>query len=165
MAGRSTYSDEDKGAVLAVLAANGGNIKRTSRETGVAEGTLRYWIKKAPPSDETVQAAVLEFVSRAEAIRKMALDELEKSIETGKVSARELITVVGVLDDKITRAKGLPTQRTEQKLALPSREELASLLGGFVQGAIQMAEQRDEEIVDAEYAEVPEPRALPSPRE
>jgi transposase-like protein len=165
VAGRSTYSDEDKGAVLAVLAANGGNIKRTSRETGVAEGTLRYWIKKAPPSDETVQAAVLEFVSRAEAIRKMALDELEKSIETGKVSARELITVVGVLDDKITRAKGLPTQRTEQKLALPSREELASLLGGFVQGAIQMAEQRDEEIVDAEYAEVPEPRALPSPRE
>lgn len=165
MAGRSSYSDEDKASVLAVLAANNGNIKRTARETGIAEGTVRYWAKKAaPPSDETLQAAVDDFVDKAEKIRGMALANLEAAIESGEISPRELITVIGVLDDKVTRAKGLPTQRTENTLALPSREALAELFGGFVQGAIEMAESRDADVVDGEYVEVSTP-ALPAPRE
>jgi transposase-like protein len=167
MAGRSTYSPEDKAAVLAVLAANGGNIKRTARETGIAITTVRNWSRgnTAPPSDELVQAAVDEFVKSAERIREMALVKLEAAVESGEVKARDLITVIGVLDDKITRASGLPTQRTEHQHALPSREELQSVLGAAIGSMIEAAERRDGEIVeDAEYTVVP-PRALPPARE
>ena len=166
MAGRSTYSDEDKAAVLAVLAANGGNIKRTSRETGVAVSTVRNWSRGlASPSSEKVQEAVDKFVDQAEKVRNMALDELERAIMTGEVKDRDLITILGVLDDKITRAKGLPTQRTAHQHELPSREELALVLGTAIGGMIEAAEQRDEEIIeDAVYTVVP-PRALPQPPE
>ena len=167
MAGRSTYSPEDKAAVMAVLAANGGNQKRTARETGVPLATLRYWIKhpeSAPPSDEQVQAAVDGFVEGAERIRDAALKKLGDLVTNDQVSARDLITTLGVLDDKITRAKGLPTQRTEHQHALPSREELAGVLGAAITGMIEMAERRDDEIIDGEVVEVA-PLALPSPRE
>lgn len=168
MAGRSTYSPEDKAAVMAVLAANGGNQKRTARETGVPLATLRYWIKhpeSSPPSAEQVQAAVDGFVSHAEQIRDAALKKLGDLVMNDEVSARDLITTLGVLDDKITRAKGLPTQRTEHQHALPSREELAQVLGSAITGMIEMAERRDDEIIeDAEYTVVP-PRALPQPTE
>ncbi len=168
MAGRSTYSPEDKAAIMAVLAANGGNQKRTARETGVPLTTLRYWVKhpeSAPPSSEQVQAAVDEFVGAAQRIRDAALSKLEGLVQSNQVSARELITVVGVLDDKITRASGLPTQRTEHQHALPSREDLQTVLGAAIGGMIEMAERRDAEIVDGEVVEVAEVKALPSPRE
>jgi transposase-like protein len=168
MAGRSTYSPEDKAAVMAVLAANGGNQKRTARDTGIPLATLRYWIKhpgSAPPSDEQVQAAVDSFVGDAQRIRDAALSKLEGLVESDQVSARELITVVGVLDDKITRASGLPTQRTEHQHALPTREELQTVLGAAIGGMIEMAERRDREVVDGEVVEDAEYRALPTPRE
>lgn len=165
MAGRSTYRDEDKAAVLAVLAANGGNIKRTARETGIPITTVRRWSSpgSTPPPAEKVQEAVDEFVKRAEAIREMALVKLESAVAAGEVSARDLITVIGVLDDKLTRAKGLPTQRTEHQHALPSREELQDVIGGAIAGMIQAAERRDDEIVidEADVVEIA-PRALPS---
>jgi transposase-like protein len=166
VAGRSTYSDEDKAAVLAVLAANGGNIKRTARETSIPVSTLSYWAKgNASPSTEAVQAAVDKFVDQAERVRNMALDELERAIGTGEVKDKDLITILGVLDDKITRARGLPTQRTEHQHSLPSRDELEIVLGGAIRGMVAAAEQRDDEIIeDAEYTVVP-PRALPKPRE
>lgn len=168
MAGRSTYSPEDKAAVMAVLAANGGNQKRTARETGVPLATLRYWIKhpeSSPPSEEQVQAATDEFVGDAEKIRNAALKKLGDLVMADEVSARDLVTTLGVLDDKITRAKGLPTQRTEHVGELPTREALQEVLGSAISGMIEMAERRDREIVDGEVVEDAEYRALPSPRE
>lgn len=166
MAGQSRYSDEDKAAVLAALAANGGNLLRTSKETGVSRNTIRHWVEEAPPPDETLQAAVDEFVTEAKGIRTKALEKLKGLVENDQVDARTLITIVGVLDDKVTRASGLPTSRTEHQNALPPREELKELLGTFVQVAVEAAEQRDSDIEDAEYVVVPQPRvALPQPRE
>ena len=41
------YSEEAKAEVLAKLAANGGNVLKTARETGLREGTIRRWRKAA----------------------------------------------------------------------------------------------------------------------
>ena len=166
MSGRSRYSDEDKAAVLAVYASNGGNLLRTAKETGVSRNTIRHWLEEAPPPDETLQAAVDAFVAEARSIRTIALEKLKGLVENDQVDARTLITVVGVLDDKVTRASGLPTSRTEHQNALPSREELKELLGTFVEVAVEAAEQRDSDIEDAEYVTVRQPQpALPQPRE
>jgi transposase-like protein len=165
MAGRTQFSDEDKARLYTALAANDWNVKRTARETGFSISTVRRYRDKfqsEPPSTELVEAAVGEFVDDAEKIRNLALQKLEAKIKEGDISARDLVTTIGVLDDKITRAKGLPTSRTENVSAFPSREELGELLGGFMVGAIQAAEKRHAEIVDAEIVEEAEPLALPS---
>lgn len=163
MSGQSRYSDEDKAAVLAVYAGNGGNLLRTSRETGVSRNTIRHWITNAPPPPETLQAAVDDFVDDARSLRNVALSTLRDRI--AEATPRELITIVGVLDDKVVRASGQPTSRTEHVNALPDREALREVLEGFVSVAVAAAEQRDSDIEDAEYVVTPQPRALPSPRE
>jgi transposase-like protein len=40
---KKRYSDEDRAACLAALAANGGNVGKTARQCGVPETTLRQW--------------------------------------------------------------------------------------------------------------------------
>lgn len=51
---RRHYSDNDRAAALAVLAANDGNLSRTARETGVPLTTLKAWADapdRAAPSE------------------------------------------------------------------------------------------------------------------
>ncbi len=39
------YTDEERAAILANYRANGGNLKKTARESGVPAPTLRHWLK------------------------------------------------------------------------------------------------------------------------
>lgn len=41
------YTDGDRQVALEILAANGGNVAKTSRETGIRHETLRAWRDKA----------------------------------------------------------------------------------------------------------------------
>ena len=41
MAGRAKYTEEDRAKVFVLLRTNDGNVKRTSREAGVPENTVR----------------------------------------------------------------------------------------------------------------------------
>jgi transposase-like protein len=63
------YSDEEKQAALRHLAANDGNVTRTSRETGIPRSTLRDWkAQQARRSDEmiqTLQTAMHKLEARA----------------------------------------------------------------------------------------------------
>lgn len=169
MAGRATYSDADKARVYVVLTANDGNVKRTSREAGVPENTVRRWRdeweKNGPPATEEVEQAVSEFTTQATTVRDLAVDVMEKKLkllqqDPDKAKLAELSTVVGVLDDKIRRASGLDEgNRVDHHHHLPAADEIRELMTGFVQGAIAAAERRTLEIVDAEFEEQP---ALPS---
>jgi ribosomal protein L10 len=81
---------------------------------------------------------------------------LEERIEEGTIKPSELITTIGVLDDKIRLAKGLATSKVEHSSSLPPAAELQAVLAGVVQGAIAAAERRDE-VIDAEVvSEIPE---------
>lgn len=160
MAGRSAYTDADRAKVYVVLQAHNWMVKRAARESGFSESTVRRWKAEFQagnvPDQDSIDAQVDEFVSDAEVVRAEALAILRDKLPEAKPS--ELITVVGVLDDKIVRAKGLATSRNEHVLQLPSREEMAELLGGAVEGAIAAAQRRQAEIVDAD---VVERKALP----
>ena len=151
------FSDKDKAAILATLAANGGNVKRTARDADVLPATVRRWRDAAKvgqgPSEEAVTEAVTEFVAAAGKVRDMALKSLEAKIAAGELKGSELITTVGVLDDKIRLATGQPTSRTESSSALPPAHELRELMAGVVQGAIAAAERRHDEIIDAEIVQ------------
>lgn len=166
MAGKTTYSDDDLARLYVALTANEGNVKRTARDTGVPESTVRMykrkWESEGPPPIEGVEEAVEAFAVRAERVRDKALDAIEDKIPNGKIG--ELTTLVGVLDDKITRAKGLSTGRVEHVHSLPDAEVIREALGAVFQGALQAAAQREEEIIDAEIVEEQSPKELPRGR-
>lgn len=165
MAGKALFTDAQKAAAYIALQANEGNVLRTTRETGIPQTTLRRWKDEwdrngAPDtSDPVVAKALDDYAAEAVLVRDFALTTLKHKIPDAKPG--ELITIIGVLDDKITRARGLATSRTEHTVKLPSREDLLELIGS---GARQIAEAtviREEEIIDAQVVEQAR-RALPA---
>ncbi len=158
--GAKRLTEADKAQILATLAANDGNVKRTARDLGLTAPTVRRYRDKAVhgegPAQELVIAAVGDFVEKAETIRNKAMILLEARIMLGEIKASELITTIGVLDDKIRLAKNLPTSKVEHTSALPDAVALREALGPIVQGAIEAAGRRHDEIVDAEIVEATE---------
>jgi transposase-like protein len=171
VAARATYTDADKAKVYVVLTTNEGNVKRTARETGVPENTVRRWKKdfeeNGPPSTEEVEREVTNFLEEAVSVRDLSLQALRLKVELllkdpDKVKVAELTTLMGVLTDKIDRAAGLALGRVEHQHTLPPVEEMAAQLGSALRLAIEAADRRDVEIIDAEFEEQA-PKALPSP--
>lgn len=154
MAGKSPYSDKDRATVYTVLLANEGNVKRTARDTGVNETTVRRWKREFadnPPPVEAVEAAVNDFVTDAKRVRNLALLEIERQINAGTFKGAALVTVVGVLDDKVTRVEGpVHKSQVDHIHHLPSADEARALLGGLLTGAIDSGRVRQAELIDAD---------------
>ena len=161
MAGRAAYDAADKARVYVVLTTNENNIKRTARETGVPENTIRRWRdeweKNGPPETEVVQQVVADEIDAAERVANKALDRMEEMIDNKEGTLAQVTTAYGVLRDKIDRAKGLLNPRPEQSSNALDRNEVRELLTGFVMAAQDHASRREAEIIDAEIIE---PRAL-----
>lgn len=164
MAGRTTYSEVDEARIYVVLTANDGNVKRTSRETGVPESTVRNFKRKFetnPPSVEAVETEIEagDYTGDLEVIRTELAIALRREIP--HMRGKDLAVALGIVDDKLTRARGLATERTETVHKLPSAEELALAGQMLAQGAIEAARQRQHEIVEAKVREQPAlPRGL-----
>lgn len=164
MAGRQQYTDQVKAAAFATLEVNDGNVKRTARDLGLPISTLRRWRDdwekdKNIPAAEDLIVATGDFLEDAERVRNLSLRKLEAKILNNEGTVAQVATVLGILDDKIARAKGLADRVTEHKITLPSREDIVAALQGLQQGAIEAAAERDEVIVEAELVEA---KALPA---
>ena len=161
MAGRAQYPEAKRAEVYVILEANEGNVKRTARDTGIPPSTVRKWRDDwangvGIPSTDMVKASSGEFVDEATRVRNLALVELEKKLPDA--TAASLANIIGTLDDRISRARGVADKVTEHKITLPSRDEIVEALQGLQQQAIEAAEMREQEIVEAEVVEM---RALP----
>ena len=174
---RATYTEADRARVYVALITNSpdgtlpnANVKRTARDTTVPENTVRswkkMWIENGPPSQEEVEVAAGAFLDEAVELRGEALQAVRLKVklllkDPSKVKVAEMTTLIGVLDDKITRAQGLATGRVEHVHALPPGDQLvAPLLEAFA-AVRQLTQQREEEIIDADYSVI-EQKALPS---
>jgi len=165
VARRATYTEQDKARVYVVLTANDGNVKRTSRETGVPENTVRRWrdeFKENPPSTEEVEEAASSFVTDADEIRMLGLEVLRAKLvllqqNPKDVNVGQVTTMIGILTDKIDRAAGLATSRVEHEHRLNS-SDIREALVGFVTDMKQLSRSREVEIQEAEIVEQP---ALP----
>lgn len=149
---RKLYNDADKAGVLVSLTVNDNNIKRTHRDTGIPESTIRDWRAEwdrdgVPPEllevSETIATDVL---GEMEEVRDLALVALKAAIKSGDLKNEKLITVIGVLEDKIRLGKGLVTSRSETVQSLPDPKELQELLGGYIRDSLDLAKKREEEI-------------------
>lgn len=72
---KRTYTDAEREATLTVLKANGGNLKKTSRETGVSLPTLREWKAGGKVRADPIKAAALaeSYLQRVKAAREAAM--------------------------------------------------------------------------------------------
>lgn len=166
---RRLYTDEERAAVYVALAVNDGNVARSSRDTGVAESTVRDWkqtwdAEGVPLEIQNLADSIATgFVHDAERVRDKALKALEQAIDAGEVKSQNLITVVGVLEDKIRLGKGLATSRKETVHSLPDPQEVQNQLAGAVLAVLEAARDRELDIIDAEVVEA-SPEALPAAR-
>lgn len=137
------------------LTVNQGNLKRTARDTNIPESTLRQWRaeweESGPPDTSLVVEAAGDFIGEAEAVRDEALAEMRRKIPAATPSA--LVAMVGMLTDKIAMARGLATSRSETVHSLPPADEIAKTLAAVFQGALDAAQSRAEDIIDAEIVE------------
>jgi len=153
---RKIYSDEEKAKVRFVLASNDGNLAKTARDTGISRDTIKSWNKIWLEEGTPEKYAKLEenylnnYVADAERVRNLALKELELMIRKDDVKFRDLIVAFGILEDKITRAKGLATNRIETVVQMPDLKELGTQLGSFIQEALEAAKDRRREIVEVD---------------
>lgn len=156
---RATYSDDELARLYVTLHTNEGNVKRTTRDTGIPESTVRSYKKKweenGPPALDQIEQAVVEYVGTMERTRDLALQRMHERLEADKGTLPQIATVFGVLTDKIDRARGLPSGTVEHKHTLPSPDEIRATLGALVEGAMAAHQEREEDIIDAEFAEQP----------
>lgn len=147
------YTQEERSLVLATLTSNNGNVLRTARDTNVPENTVRRWKKDweengTPP--ELIQAAgaiAEDFVSKATVVRDEALAIMRAKLPDARVS--ELNSVVGTLDDKITRMRGLATSRVDH-VHTPAldADQLGASIGEYLVNAVTAARQRQAEVFE-----------------
>lgn len=164
---RREYSAEDKARAYVVLQTNEGNLKRSARDTGIPEPTLRRWrnewASEGPPPLDKIEQEVTSYVGEMETTRDLSLRRIRERLESENIKDQgtlpQLATVFGILTDKIDRARGIADKRVEHVHALPSPDEIRGALTALVVGVQQGHAQREEEIEDAEIIE--EPRALP----
>lgn len=121
--------------------------------------TVRDWKKQwerggVPAEVKSEVAAVAEdVIDKFEGVRDMALDKIVELIPNAtERQIPALATLVGILSDKIDRAKGLDTRKLEVEHTIANPDDVAKSLLGMVSGAVDAANQR-QQIIDAEVVE------------
>jgi len=146
------HPDARREEVLALLKANGGNVKRTARESGIPSDTIRYWKAKAGPvlgvKTPTQKEASLEELF--EHIIRVAARLLPDKLETAKPS--EIGTVLGIVFDKLRLLQGEATTITEDVTHVR-----AALHGRMAQLAARNGAGRVPLGVDGSGSDLPDP--------
>jgi transposase-like protein len=101
------YSAGERAMVLAALAANGGNVKRTARQAGVPRKTLEGWAKGrrlAGVRGEVRHQGRADLADRFEDLAHRLLDAI--SARLAEASFRELVVALGIVVDKMVLLRG-----------------------------------------------------------
>lgn len=113
---KRTYTAEDRGSALAVLQSNGGNILKTSRETGIPYHTLREWAANGrgvtPEVIQIQQVKAGGLAEKFEHIAHLCADHLSQPGVIAKGSPLAVAKIGGISVDKSQLLTGRPTSIT-----------------------------------------------------
>lgn len=104
LGGKVAYTYNEKVTALAVLAANGGNLSKTSRETGITRRTLKLWAASEIADCSEITTLKKDFQeshrSKIKAAREAALDQMIEILPDEK-DVHKLVGAVKVLSEQI----------------------------------------------------------------
>lgn len=129
--GKREYTEAEKGVFLARLAANGGNVKKTARETDVSESTLRDWRDGkgvSPVVHEVAEAVKADMARGIHIVMGAVLTAIPGKL--ADASAAQLGVLFGILADKYA-ALTAAGQKQNDGPTLPDAERLARLAALF----------------------------------
>ncbi len=110
----------DREAALSALRANGWVIKRTAKELGIPESTLRRWAKQAAREGEKKKPTPTD-AELAEHLRGLAERIIGLLLESRKIedaAPRDLGIILGIILDKLTNLTGSRVGEDGQLAAL-----------------------------------------------
>ena len=132
------YSDDQRANALAALAANGGNIKRTSRDLGIPQQTLREWSKGL------CHPAVTELRDQKKGTLAQGLEEMAWKL-IGVVpealkdcNIQQLATALGITIDKMQLLRNKPTEITRTE----GQDDLSTLTDDELERRLEEARNR-----------------------
>lgn len=109
------YSDEERAACLAALAANAGDIARTARQVGVPYDTLRSWAigKRHPESVQMSEAKKIPLAQQFEDLAHQLLGVARD--KAADLTGKEAVVSAAVAVDKMRLLRGESTDISEQR--------------------------------------------------
>lgn len=115
---KHSYTDAERAAALAVLQANGGNMLRTSKATGIPRTTLITWAgdverQARMPEVERARFDLADVIERE-------LQAIFQAMATKRADAtyRELATAAGILTDKLWLLTGKATAHEQTHVTI-----------------------------------------------
>jgi transposase-like protein len=111
---RRQYSDEEKAVALATLDANGGDVRKTARDTGIPFSTLQGWAHQRGVNESVTELAVTKKKNLADELERIALalvDAIPDKIDGA--SLQQVATAAGIAVDKMQLLRGEPTGITK----------------------------------------------------
>jgi hypothetical protein len=123
------YSDNEKGAALAALDANDGNVSRTAKQLKIPRTTLLEWIADRHVSNDVSdirQEKRKELSERLEDLAHTLVDILPDKLPAASV--RDLAGALIVAVDKMQLLKGAPTAISKDVSERTNEERAARIL-------------------------------------
>jgi transposase-like protein len=122
------YTSDDRAAGLAALESNGGNLRRTARETGISDATLRRWRDETDERKDAANAARMPEARATLTERLRAFVDAALTVAPDKLhdaNLRDVFTSVGIAIDKLQLLEGRPTSIDEVRDALSDDDRAA----------------------------------------
>lgn len=119
-----TYTNDQRVTVLAALAANGGNIRKTARETGVDRNTIVSWSKSDLSNSADISRIKSELQDAYMSQLKTAREKLIRRISAVAETEQDLFKLSGAF--KII-AEASAEQEVQEALAAAIRERASEM--------------------------------------
>ena len=126
------YSTQRKAEVLALVAANDGNVQKTALEVGIPHQTIRHWLKQSDRYSQIQTTSALNLADKLEVIAHSTADSLAEH-DLSIVSFRDKAAVLAVAVDKMQLLRGLPTSINAEV----ERQELVVILQSALSAGLE----------------------------
>ena len=127
------YSLDRKAEVLALVTANGGNVRRTSEDTGIHHATIQYWMRTSDRFAEIQPLKESNLSLKLKAIAHQCADMLPEMLPSASV--REVVGAMAQSIEKAQLLDGQPTSITESI----ERQDITLVLQAALSEAIDVS--------------------------
>jgi hypothetical protein len=110
MANQTLYTELQRTEALAALAANGGNVSKTARETGIPRKTIETW--RDGVTSEEYEEKKVDLADRLETLCFTFAEAIAAKLRGRKCDIKEMSVAFGITVDKLLLLRGSPTAIT-----------------------------------------------------